>query len=54
MYEIGPVFINYNQIIINVLQFNRDCTPYAASKLFSITRHQADKRSRRGMYETLG
>jgi len=29
------------QIIMNTLKFNRDFTPHAANKLFSLIRHQA-------------
>jgi len=32
---------SYNQIRINIWQFNRDCTPHAANKLFLLIRHQA-------------
>jgi len=30
---------SYNQIIINILQFNRDRTPHASTQ-FSLIRHQ--------------
>jgi len=33
----------YSQIIINILQFNRDCTPHAGNKLLLLIRHQASK-----------
>jgi len=32
---------NLMQIIMNTLKFNRDFTPHAANKLFSLIRHQA-------------
>jgi len=37
-FEIGPSLKSYNQIIINIVQFNRDCTPHVANKLFSLIR----------------
>jgi len=32
---------SYSQKIINIFKLNLDCSPHAANKLFSLTRHQA-------------
>jgi len=39
--EIGQSLKSYNQLIINILEFNRDFSPHAANKSISQIRNQA-------------